>query len=86
MCWACRAATDSVWAQEGSIIDTETSVTNYSLPGGCGLIFVEDNVWVEGIVNGKVTLVAANVDLAEASVHRSAILRNNINDIKSSSG
>jgi len=30
------------------------------IPNTCGLIFVEDNTWIEGTVSGKVTLVVAN--------------------------
>jgi hypothetical protein len=44
-----------------TIISTETNLGTYTLPASCGLIFVEDNVWVEGVIPKKVTLVAANV-------------------------
>lgn len=42
-------------------IATESFYNTYTLSSNCGLIFVEDNVWVEGIIDRKVTLVAANV-------------------------
>lgn len=42
-------------------ITNESSATNYSIPNG-GVIFVENNVWVEGSINNKkVTIVAANL-------------------------
>lgn len=39
-------------------IKTKTYVGNYAIPTN-GLMFIEDNVWVEGTVNGKVTLASA---------------------------
>jgi len=33
---------------------------NYTIPEDCGLIYIEDRVWVSGVVSGKVTLVAAD--------------------------
>ncbi len=57
-------------------IKNESLFQTYTLPASCGLIFVEDNVWVEGIIPQKVTLVAANVTLP--SITPNAILRNNI--------
>ncbi len=42
-------------------ITAESSATNYAIPNK-GIIFVEDNVWVEGTVNNKkITIVAANL-------------------------
>ncbi len=70
---------DLVWAQEGSIIKTEGTPTTYTLPSSCSLIFVEDDVWIEGTVKGKVAIVAGNVDAVESSIKRSIIVRNNIN-------
>jgi len=32
-----------------------------SLPEGCGLIFVEDNLWVEGTVKGRKTIASADL-------------------------
>ena len=43
------------------LIQNETFYETRSIPSDCGLIFVEDNVWVEGTIPDKVTLVAANV-------------------------
>jgi len=42
-------------------ITSESSFNTYTIPSSCGLIFVEDNVWVDGVIPSKVTLVAANV-------------------------
>jgi len=34
---------------------------NVNLPQGCALVFVEDDVWVEGTVKGKITVASANL-------------------------
>jgi hypothetical protein len=49
------------WATEYGAIKTETTVGTYPIPASCSLIFVEDRVWLEGIVSGKVTVVAADL-------------------------
>jgi hypothetical protein len=48
----------------------------YTLPANCGLIYVEDNVWIEGTVPSEVTVVAANV--VTAGVTPNVMLPNNI--------
>ena len=57
-------------------IQNETAYNTYAIPADCGLIFVEDNVWVEGTISDKVTLVAANV--TTTGVAPNAYLKNNI--------
>lgn len=42
-------------------IATETFLGTYTPPATCGVIFFEDRVWVEGVVKGKITLVAADL-------------------------
>lgn len=44
-----------------TLIASESYYSTITLPAGCGLIFVEDNLWLEGTVDRKVTVVAANV-------------------------
>lgn len=58
------------------LINNETSYATYALSPACGVIFVEDNVWIEGTVPSKVTIVAANV--TDTGVAPSVILKNNI--------
>ena len=60
-----------------SIINTQTYLGNYTIPVACSVIFVEDRVWVEGTVKGKVTVAAA--DFVNASYSPDAYLVNNIN-------
>lgn len=61
---------------EYSIISAETLLGTYPIPSGCSLIYVEDNVWVEGTIGGKVTLVVA--DQTNVGVVPHTFLRNNI--------
>lgn len=42
-------------------ITTEAFLANYTIPSTCGVLFFEDRVWVEGVVDGKVTLVVADL-------------------------
>ncbi|MDB5189954.1 MAG: hypothetical protein JWN49_280 [Parcubacteria group bacterium] len=44
-----------------TVISSESTFATYTIPSSCGLIFVEDNVWVEGVIPAKVTVVSANV-------------------------
>lgn len=67
-----------------TVINNETAVGTYTIPAGCGVIFVEDNTWIEGVVKGKVTVVVANV--SDTGVSPNAMLPNNITYADSSSG
>lgn len=57
-------------------INNETSYQTYTLPSNCSLIFVEDNTWIEGMIKGKVTVVAAGV--VDSSFKPDIVLRGNI--------
>ncbi len=65
-------------------ISSETALGTYTIPSNCGLIYVEDNAWIEGTVSGKVTVVVANT--VTAGVSPNAMLPNNITYANSSSG
>ncbi len=70
-------SSDTGWdTSEESIIETKTFVGNFTIPASCSLIFVEDRVWVEGVVRGKVTLVAATP--TDTGTAPTAYLLNNI--------
>ncbi len=49
------------WHWEDSIIENETYLGEFSLSEECALVFVEDDLWIEGSVQGKVTIVSANL-------------------------
>jgi hypothetical protein len=54
----------------------ETTLGTYPISATCGLIYVEDNTWIEGVITGQVTVVAANV--VTAGVTPNIMLKNNI--------
>ena len=64
------------WGTEYSIIDSETVLGTYAIPSSCSVIFVDDRVWIEGTVDGKVTVIAATPD--DSSTSPDVYLRNNI--------
>lgn len=45
---------------EYSVISAQDPPAYYSL-GDCGLVFFEDNIWIEGTIEGKITLASANL-------------------------
>lgn len=53
-----------------------TFLANHTIPNN-GIIFIEDDVWVEGTVNGKVTLVSAAFPDAP-STNTSIFINNNV--------
>lgn len=59
-----------------ALIHTETSYETLTPPSGCGLIFVEDNAWIEGTIPSKLTVVVANV--TNVGVTPNVFLKNNI--------
>ncbi len=58
-----------------ALISTEAVFETKTIPASCGLIYIEDNVWVDGIIPSKVTVVAANT---ASGLAPNAYLRNNI--------
>jgi hypothetical protein len=64
------------FATEYNIIAAQTFLGNYAIPPSCSLIFVEDRAWIEGVVKGKVTIVAATP--ADTSTSPDVIIANNI--------
>ncbi len=59
-----------------TLITKKILLGTYDIPSNCGLIYAEDNIWVEGIISRKVTLVSANV--ANVGVKTNAVLEGNI--------
>ena len=57
-------------------IGSEYSYTTFTIPDSCPVIFVEDNLWVEGTVKGKVTVASA--DLINANRDTSVVLPGDI--------
>ncbi len=67
---------EDAWKQENSVIASLGSATQYSIPANCPVVFIEDNVWLQGTVSGKVTLAAA--DLVDTGVDSDLIIPGNI--------
>lgn len=72
------------WHWEESIITGQQFQGSYGLPDECGAIFVEDDVWLEGTVEGKTTLVAGN--MIDSNVSSNVWLSGNIEYSGSSGG
>ena len=66
----------TAYVNDYTLIKSETAYKTYTLPANCGLIFVEDNTWVEGMIPSKVTLVVANV--TSPGVMPNVVLHGNI--------
>ena len=67
-------STDS--STDYTLISSESFYETLTIPSSCGLIFVEDNTWVEGVIPSKVTLVVAGV--ITPSFTPDVVLHNNI--------
>ena len=59
---------DHGWHWDYHVIQSEADLPspygpqdNVALPSGCGLIFVEDDLWIEGTVSGRITVASANL-------------------------
>ncbi len=59
-----------------ALIANDSAYETRAIPSDCGLIFVEDNVWIEGTIPSKITVVAANV--VNAGVEPNAYILNNV--------
>ncbi|HFC11001.1 MAG TPA: hypothetical protein ENJ75_02310 [Candidatus Kaiserbacteria bacterium] len=69
-------SSDGNFARDYTLIRNEVTVGTYDIPSNCGLIYIANNVWVEGKISRKVTLVTANTK--PSSVATNAVLRGNI--------
>ncbi len=59
-----------------TLITQETPLKTISLNRSCGLIFIEDNAWIEGTVPMSMTVVAAN--LTGTGTGADVVLKNNL--------
>lgn len=74
--WVWGLSTEDGWHRNYHIIDDDDFVGNFDIPDDCPVIFVEDDVWLEGEVDGKVAVASAN--LIQPNVDTTIILNNNI--------
>jgi hypothetical protein len=64
------------WEFEDNVIANESAGTTYSINNDCPLIYVEDRVWLEGTLDQKVTIAAA--DTTDVSDNPNIILEGDI--------
>lgn len=76
--------TEDGWQTERHVINDDDFLATYTIPSSCSLIYVEDKVWLEGVVKGRVTIAAADVDTV--GVDRSMILNGDITYADADSG
>lgn len=74
--WVWGYSSQNGWHQNNHIITSETLLGSYTPPAGCQVVFVEDDLWLEGDVAGKVTVAAA--DVTNPNTDPSIILNGNI--------
>jgi hypothetical protein len=53
--------TENGWGTEDSVILDEDFVQTIPIPASCSVIFAEDHAWVEGDIEGRVTLAVADL-------------------------
>jgi len=49
------------WERDQQLIRQERFIENDPIPPGCPVIFAEDDIWLEGVVKGKISVVSAKV-------------------------
>lgn len=65
------------WHWDYFTIKNEYLYNTYTIPYSCSVIFIEDNIWLEGEINGKISLASAN--LITPNLDTDVILVGNIN-------
>jgi hypothetical protein len=64
------------WHNDYFTIAKEYLYRTYNIPSSCSAIFVEDNIWVEGTIKGRITLASAN--LITSNVNTDVVLPGSI--------
>ncbi len=64
------------WHYDYFTITNEYLYNTYTIPSACSVIFIEDNIWPEGEIKGKVTLASAN--LINPNIDTDVVLLGNI--------
>ncbi len=68
------------WHNDYFTITSESFYNTYTIPPECSAIFIEDNIWPEGEVKGKVSIASAN--LINPNLDTDTILQGNIDYTK----
>jgi hypothetical protein len=64
------------WGVYMNLIRTAQLLATHTIDNNCPVIFIEDNAWIEGVVNGKVSVGVAN--LTGSGSNKSTVLNNAI--------
>lgn len=72
----CAYSVEEGWHDDYFIITNEYLYNTYTIPPACSVIFVEDNLWPEGVIKGKVALASAN--LVDQNLDTDVVLQANI--------
>lgn len=64
------------WHYDYFTINSEYLYNTYTIPSACAAIFIEDNLWPEGVIKGKVTVASAN--LIDPNLDTNVILQGNL--------
>lgn len=73
----CNVYTQAGWMRVADDINTETLIGTYSFPAN-GLVFTEDNLWIEGTINNVQLTFAAARFPDTSSTNASIIINNNL--------
>ena len=76
LAWSIHIDDTSQWNQDYHTIESENFLGTYVIPADCPVVFVEDKVWIEGEVSGKITFASA--DLLGGSFDTDVIINGNI--------
>lgn len=57
-------AQGNAYGHAKNFLNSSKLIGTYSVPASCSVIFFEDDIWIEGVVSGKVTIAAADLDTA----------------------
>lgn len=72
------------WGRKMNIIKSTKYLGNYTIPTSCPVIYVQDQLWLDGTVDGKVSIAAA--DVGNSGTGPSIILNDNITYANATSG
>ncbi len=64
------------WHRDYFIISDEYLYDTFSIPSSCSVVFIEDNIWIEGELEGKTTIVSA--DLENPNVDTSIVVTDDL--------
>ncbi len=74
--WVWGYSSENGWQRDYHRITSESFQGNFTPPASCQLVFVEDDLWIEGNVSNKITVASA--DVTSPNIDTTIILNNDI--------